>query len=417
MLAEPGPAEDEGTSGTRHSSGGRYTTLAGDRRFRLLKRRHARATTTIAVVFLGWYLTYVALSAFARDLMARSVTGAVNVALVLGLLQFASTFLLAALYAVYARRALDPLAREIRDEVEDRPDEHARHAPTAPAGLAHGEPSSSADPYDPPRLSVRHRPLARNTTSERFDEQAPSGRPEPSARTTERERVEWPVERSEADRWAASAWWAASIPEPRPASDPSLWAEPRYEAERRDSEAADQDRAAPRRRRESASGLHRDENSGAWTDLGPTPPRDVAADHGFPDPGPRRGDHTPRHGRTPRHGYVPPPRQPEDHLSFNAPRPAVNGPPQPFPAASPRAEGAPQGRDAARFPRNGAVPRPENAVQSAADAAREAGGHGPEMTRPSAGSAYGTANGIDDASRSMDPGPRILRRPDRGTTR
>ncbi|HEX2313861.1 MAG TPA: DUF485 domain-containing protein [Thermomonospora sp.] len=128
MAAEPAPLNHEPdhdrTGGARRGPADAYTETARDSRFRLLRRRHLRATITVAVVFFTWYLAYVALSAFARDLMAHSVTGAVNAALVLGLLQFASTFLLAGLYALYARRALDPLAKEIRGETDDPPDDH-----------------------------------------------------------------------------------------------------------------------------------------------------------------------------------------------------------------------------------------------------------------------------------------------------
>ncbi len=46
--------------------------------------------------------------------MARTVAGHVNVALLLGLLQFVSTFALACGYLAYARRRLDPLAGELR---------------------------------------------------------------------------------------------------------------------------------------------------------------------------------------------------------------------------------------------------------------------------------------------------------------
>ncbi|WP_328601295.1 DUF485 domain-containing protein [Actinomadura physcomitrii] len=72
------------------------------------------AAASVTAAFLGWYAVYVALSAFARGFMARQVAGHVNVALLLGLLQFASTFLLAWAYLAYARRRLDPLAQDLR---------------------------------------------------------------------------------------------------------------------------------------------------------------------------------------------------------------------------------------------------------------------------------------------------------------
>ncbi|WP_254715015.1 DUF485 domain-containing protein [Actinomadura sp. NAK00032] len=88
--------------------------MAEYERFQLLRRRFRRAAAVVAAAFLGWYFVFVGLSAFARDFMARPVAGHVNVALLLGLLQFASTFALAFGYAAYARRRLDPLAGELR---------------------------------------------------------------------------------------------------------------------------------------------------------------------------------------------------------------------------------------------------------------------------------------------------------------
>lgn len=98
--------------GGRHS----YADLARDQRFQLLRNRFRRLATRVVLAFLGWYFLYILLSAFARDFMARPVAGNVNVALLLGMLQFASTFVLAWRYTHYARRMLDPLSRELREE-------------------------------------------------------------------------------------------------------------------------------------------------------------------------------------------------------------------------------------------------------------------------------------------------------------
>jgi uncharacterized membrane protein (DUF485 family) len=93
---------------------GGLAPVAGYETFLLLRKRFRRAAAVLAAVFLGWYFVYVGLSAFARGFMARTVAGHVNVALLLGLLQFVSTFALACGYLAYARRRLDPLAGELR---------------------------------------------------------------------------------------------------------------------------------------------------------------------------------------------------------------------------------------------------------------------------------------------------------------
>ncbi|MFE3448903.1 DUF485 domain-containing protein [Nonomuraea sp. NPDC059194] len=76
--------------------------------------------------FLGWYFLYISLSAFARDFMAYPAIGNINVALLLGVLQFVSTFVLAWRYTRYARRMLDPLSAQLRDEAELRQAEQER---------------------------------------------------------------------------------------------------------------------------------------------------------------------------------------------------------------------------------------------------------------------------------------------------
>lgn len=111
--------------GSERVGGYECSVIVGDRRFRLLKSRFRRLIAVLVVLFLGWYLLYIGLSVFARGFMARPVAGHVNVALVLGMMQFVSTFLLAWYYSRYARRRLDPLAAQIRQEVERRREAYA----------------------------------------------------------------------------------------------------------------------------------------------------------------------------------------------------------------------------------------------------------------------------------------------------
>jgi uncharacterized membrane protein (DUF485 family) len=72
----------------------------------------------MTVAFFVWYALYVILSAYARDFMSTKVVGNINVAIVFGLLQFVTTFLIAWLYARFASRKLDPVADEIRHKIE-----------------------------------------------------------------------------------------------------------------------------------------------------------------------------------------------------------------------------------------------------------------------------------------------------------
>ncbi|GAB2589349.1 DUF485 domain-containing protein [Microlunatus antarcticus] len=90
-----------------------YVELAKDPDFAELKRRYRRFAVPATIAFLVWYVTYVVCNNWARDFMDTPVVGHVNVALVFGLLQFLSTFVIAYLYSRHAGRELDPLATKL----------------------------------------------------------------------------------------------------------------------------------------------------------------------------------------------------------------------------------------------------------------------------------------------------------------
>jgi uncharacterized membrane protein (DUF485 family) len=81
-----------------------------------LRSRYRRFIIPATAAFLAWYFLYVLCSMFAPGLMDSKVVGNINLALIFGLLQFATTFVIAWLYSRYANRHLDPLARQLNDE-------------------------------------------------------------------------------------------------------------------------------------------------------------------------------------------------------------------------------------------------------------------------------------------------------------
>jgi uncharacterized membrane protein (DUF485 family) len=95
-----------------------YLTVWRSQEFRELRRRFRRFVIPVTVVSLLWYFLYVFLAAYAPGFMGRSVAGPVTVGLIMGLLQFVSTFGVTALYVRYADRVLDPLASRIRERME-----------------------------------------------------------------------------------------------------------------------------------------------------------------------------------------------------------------------------------------------------------------------------------------------------------
>jgi len=87
-----------------------YQSVSEAEDFVELKRRFKSFVLPWTITFMAWYLLYVACNNWARGFMSTQVIGHVNVALIFGLLQFVSTFLIAWLYGRYANRKLDPLA-------------------------------------------------------------------------------------------------------------------------------------------------------------------------------------------------------------------------------------------------------------------------------------------------------------------
>ena len=95
-----------------------YERIASEDEFAELRRRYRRFAFPATVAFMVWYITYVVCNNWARDFMDTRVVGNVNIAVVFGLLQFASTFAIAYLYSRYSTKNLDPLATKLQDEFE-----------------------------------------------------------------------------------------------------------------------------------------------------------------------------------------------------------------------------------------------------------------------------------------------------------
>lgn len=96
----------------------RYVEVARSEEFAGLRKALRGFVFPMTAAFFLWYALYVLLSAYARDFMGTKLIGHINVALVFGLLQFVSTFLIAWLYSRYADRKLDPPAERLRQRVE-----------------------------------------------------------------------------------------------------------------------------------------------------------------------------------------------------------------------------------------------------------------------------------------------------------
>jgi uncharacterized membrane protein (DUF485 family) len=96
----------------------KYRTVQQSEQFVHLRKTLRNFIFPMTVAFFLWYLLYVLLSAYARGFMGAKVVGNINVALIFGLLQFVSTFLIAWLYSRFAARNVDPVADEIKARLD-----------------------------------------------------------------------------------------------------------------------------------------------------------------------------------------------------------------------------------------------------------------------------------------------------------
>ena len=103
---------------TETTSTERYLEVQSSDEFAGLRRKLRNFIFPTTAAFFLWYALYVLLSAYARDFMSVKLFGNINVALLLGLLQFVSTFVIAFVYSRYSTKNLDPLSTKLRNEFE-----------------------------------------------------------------------------------------------------------------------------------------------------------------------------------------------------------------------------------------------------------------------------------------------------------
>ncbi|MFE3037621.1 DUF485 domain-containing protein [Streptomyces canus] len=96
-----------------------YLEVQRSAAFQEVRSRYRRFVVPAGIGFFTWYVAYVVTATSAPGLMARPVAGAVNVAMVAGLGQFLTTFLLTWAYARHARLRRDRAALELRWDTQE----------------------------------------------------------------------------------------------------------------------------------------------------------------------------------------------------------------------------------------------------------------------------------------------------------
>ncbi len=108
-MAEPITAEE-------HAA---YERIRESEDFVELRRSYRGFVIPMTAAFMVWYLLYVFASNWAGDFMDKKVVGNINIALIFGLLQFVSTFVIAWLYSRHSDNVLDPLSDKLKAEFDE----------------------------------------------------------------------------------------------------------------------------------------------------------------------------------------------------------------------------------------------------------------------------------------------------------
>ncbi|MFE5835947.1 DUF485 domain-containing protein [Arthrobacter sp. NPDC056493] len=114
-----------------------FKEVQASQQFKELRKRHRSFVFPMAIAFLLWYFAYVILAAYAVDFMSTKVWGNINVGIIMGLLQFVTTFAITGWYVSYSNRRLDPIAADIRHGIEGH--EYDKSGSSAPGSPASGE--------------------------------------------------------------------------------------------------------------------------------------------------------------------------------------------------------------------------------------------------------------------------------------
>jgi uncharacterized membrane protein (DUF485 family) len=109
-VAPPPPPSRGNVSG--------YEAVRASRDFWTIRRRLGSFVGPACALFIIWYFLFVIVAVFAPGFMRISVFGDLNVGLCFAVLQFASTFAIAASYRRWARRRLDPMSDRLRHRLE-----------------------------------------------------------------------------------------------------------------------------------------------------------------------------------------------------------------------------------------------------------------------------------------------------------
>jgi uncharacterized membrane protein (DUF485 family) len=101
-----------------------YVAIEDSREFQHLRKTQRSFVFPVLATGLVWYLVYVVLASWATDFMSTKVWGNINWAIIIGLAQIATTFIITMWYVHFADKKLDPEATRIRERIEAEMEVH-----------------------------------------------------------------------------------------------------------------------------------------------------------------------------------------------------------------------------------------------------------------------------------------------------
>lgn len=95
-----------------------YRYVQNSAQFGELRSTFRSFAIPMTVAGLVWYIAFVLAATFMPDLMATPVAGNINLGIILGVLQFVTTFAITWIYISFANKKLEPLQSDLRDAME-----------------------------------------------------------------------------------------------------------------------------------------------------------------------------------------------------------------------------------------------------------------------------------------------------------
>lgn len=101
-----------------HPSANSFQQMRASADYQQLRKSFTGFAFPMVITFVGLYFVFVLTAVYAPGFMGTKVIGNINVGVLFGLLNFATTYLVTWLYVRHANKNLDPLSTKLREQIE-----------------------------------------------------------------------------------------------------------------------------------------------------------------------------------------------------------------------------------------------------------------------------------------------------------